>query len=290
MDQQSLRVFTAVAELGSFTLASEQLFMTQPAVSKRIANLEAQLGARLFDRVGHTIHLTAAGRVLKTEAQTVLQSLAFARHQIQNLNAGVSGPLNIVTSHHIGLHRLPPTLRYLRQTFPEIELNVQFMDSEEAYAGVTAGNIECALLTLPDTIDNQLESYPIWTDELAIFCAHNSTIANIEPLDLCRLSEFPVVLPEKHTFTRLKIVEFFKSHGIRLDKIRNGDYLETIKTLVECDLGWSVLPKKLANPKLKQLFSNSFHLSRPLGLLHHKKRPLSKAAVRFLTLLENDNH
>ncbi len=290
MDQQSLRVFVTVAELGSFTLAAQQLFMTQPAVSKRIANLETLLDARLFDRVGHAIHLTAAGRVLKKEAQLVLQSLEFVRHQIRNLNRGVSGPLDIVTSHHIGLHRLPPTLRYMRKNYPDIELNVQFMDSEDAYAGVIAGTIECALLTLPDNIDSQLRSYPVWTDELAIFCAHNSELARLKRIDLKKLGEFPVVLPEKHTFTRAKIIEFFHSQGIQLNKIRKGDYLETIKTLVECDLGWSVLPTTLANSKLQQLFASHFKLSRPLGLVHHKKRPLSKAAVEFLRLLETNNN
>ena len=69
MDTQSLQAFLAVADNGSFSLAAEQLYLTQPAVSKRIATLEDQIGARLFDRIGRRVGLTEAGRVLLPRAR-----------------------------------------------------------------------------------------------------------------------------------------------------------------------------------------------------------------------------
>ncbi|WP_144395129.1 LysR family transcriptional regulator [Pleionea sediminis] len=286
MDYQSLKVFLAVARFRSFTEASEHLFLTQPAVSKRIKSLEDDLGCLLFDRVGHQIELTSAGKLLKLEASKILREIEFTRQKIKNLNKGISGPLSIVTSHHIGLHRLPPILQHLRQNFPDIDLSVQFMDSEEAYAGVLDGEIECALLTLPKYIDKQVKAFTIWQDKLRVFCASNSELASIKKLHYQHLNDYPVILPEKKTFTREAIITYLKEKQVHCNEVRAGDYLETIKTLVECDLGWSVLPEALNNPKLKLINHLDFDLTRTLGLIHHKKRPLSKAGERLLKTLK----
>ena len=113
MDTQSLQAFLCVAECSSFSGAAEQLHLTQPAISKRIATLEKQLNARLFDRIGRHIHLTEAGRALLPEAQRILQDIREARRRIDDLRGSVSGRLSMGISHHIGLHRLPPVLREL---------------------------------------------------------------------------------------------------------------------------------------------------------------------------------
>ena len=111
MDTNSLRTFITTAELESFSLAAEQLYLTQPAISKRIAALEEELGAKLFDRIGRHVSLTEAGRTLLQRARIILQEVEDSRRLISNLSGTVSGRLSIGTSHHIGLHRLPPVLR-----------------------------------------------------------------------------------------------------------------------------------------------------------------------------------
>lgn len=111
MDLNSLNTFIAIAETGSFSEAGERLHLTQPAVSKRIAALEQQLNARLFDRVGREVNLTEAGRALLPRAYQLLNVLDDTRRALNNLTGEVSGRLVLATSHHIGLHRLPPLLR-----------------------------------------------------------------------------------------------------------------------------------------------------------------------------------
>nr|P96194.1 RecName: Full=Uncharacterized HTH-type transcriptional regulator in ibpB-leuC intergenic region [Azotobacter vinelandii]CAA72148.1 CynR protein [Azotobacter vinelandii] len=108
MDLASLNAFIAVAETGSFSEAGERLHLTQPAVSKRIAALEQQLQVRLFDRLGREVRLTEAGRALLPRAYRILSVLEDTRRALNNLNGDVSGRLTLATSHHIGLHRLPP--------------------------------------------------------------------------------------------------------------------------------------------------------------------------------------
>jgi DNA-binding transcriptional LysR family regulator len=109
MDLANLNAFIAIAETGSFSGAGERLHLTQPAISKRIAGLEQQLKVRLFDRLGREVGLTEAGRALLPRAYQILNVLDDTRRALTNLTGEVSGRLTLATSHHIGLHRLPPT-------------------------------------------------------------------------------------------------------------------------------------------------------------------------------------
>ncbi|HBK49428.1 MAG TPA: LysR family transcriptional regulator, partial [Pseudomonas sp.] len=133
MDLANLSAFIAIAETGSFSGAAERLFLTQPAISKRIAGLEQQLDVRLFDRLGREVTLTEAGRALLPRAYQILNVLDDTRRALTNLTGAVSGRLTLATSHHIGLHRLPPLLRVFTRQYPAVALDIQFMDSEQAY-------------------------------------------------------------------------------------------------------------------------------------------------------------
>ena len=133
MDTANLDAFLAVAHTGSFSRAAEQLHLTQPAVSKRIASLEQQLGTRLFDRIGKHVHLTEAGRALKPRAELIISLLNDTSRALGNLSSTIQGRLRLATSHHIGLHRLPPVLRRFTKAYPGVELDIQFLDSEIAH-------------------------------------------------------------------------------------------------------------------------------------------------------------
>ena len=118
MDLNELSAFVAVAEHESFSRAAAALHLTQPAVSKRIAALEADAGVRLFDRVGRGVRLTDSGRMLLPRALEMLASLADTRRMLRNTQGRVDGVLRLATSHHIGLHRLAPVLRAYKQRYP----------------------------------------------------------------------------------------------------------------------------------------------------------------------------
>ncbi|MEN8668596.1 MAG: LysR family transcriptional regulator, partial [Ketobacter sp.] len=133
MEIGELKAFVAVAELGSFSLAAQQLHLTQPAVSKRISLLEAGLNCQLFDRIGRQITLTESGRDLLPRANRILLEMEDLRRAMSSLSNDVSGTLKIGTSHHIGLHRLPPILKQFSRLYPQVKLDIQFIDSEMAF-------------------------------------------------------------------------------------------------------------------------------------------------------------
>ena len=120
MNIEDLKAFIVAAETGSFSQAAERIFLTQPAISKRIANLEQDLGTALFDRIGRQVVLTQAGHTLLDSGYTILNELEEARRRVTNLSGTVTGVLHMATSHHIGLHRLPDALERFHQTYPEV--------------------------------------------------------------------------------------------------------------------------------------------------------------------------
>ena len=287
MDNQSLKAFVTVAQCASFSVAAEQLHLTQSAVSKRIASLENQTGKKLFDRIARQVTLTEAGNALLPRAQHILQECAAALQAINDLSGDVNGTLHLAISHHLGLHRLPPTLKAFAQQYPDVNLNIEFMDSEKAYEQVLQGKSEVAVITLA------LEQHPnilrkkIWSDPLRFICAANHALAKIDQPSLEDLAQYPVILPGINTYTGRLIQNLFEIHGVPLQAPMSTNYLETISTMVEIGLGWSMLPETLIK-NLHVMTTKHTHVSRELGYIHHKKRSLSNAAVAFIKMLEED--
>ena len=186
MDIAALQTFVAVAETGSFSQAAERLFLTQPAISKRVAGLEDELRARLFDRVGRLVALTEAGAALLPRARRILAEVEDSQRVISNLSGQVGGRLGLGTSHHIGLHRLPPVLRRFMEDYPAVSLDLRFLDSETALREVEHGDLDMALVTLPENPSPVLEIVPLWPDPLLFVAGpeHPLTKRSIQPADL----------------------------------------------------------------------------------------------------------
>jgi DNA-binding transcriptional LysR family regulator len=282
MDIAALQVFLAVAETGSFSRAAERVFLTQPAVSKRVATLEAQFGARLFDRIGRRIQLTPAGQTLLTQARVILNDVEDTKRRIANLSGEISGRLALGTSHHIGLHRLPAALKRYHRDYPEVELDLRFMDSEAACAAVEHGELELALVTLPTASRPALNSDPVWDDPLEIVIGKRHPLATRRRIDVTMLLNHPAVLPGSGTFTRELILSALGPRRDRLDISMSTNYLEVLKMLVAIGLGWSALPHTLIDDELKVIHIEGINIRRTLGIVTHAARSLSNAAQAMI--------
>jgi DNA-binding transcriptional LysR family regulator len=289
MDTQLLEAFIAVAESGSFSLAAERVHITQPAISKRIAQLEDQLGCRLFDRISRTISLTEAGRELLPRANRILADLRETRQAIRDLSGHISGSLRIAISHHIGLHRLPPVLKAFTASNAKVNLEVDFMDSEVAYEGVLQGRFELAVITLAPEPHPRILSQHIWEDPLEVMVAKDHPLAGKKRAKIHELANYPAILPGMETYTGRMIKKLFDSSGFGLTATMATNYLETIKMLVSVGLGWSILPRIMADDGIKILACPEILLSRQLGVIHHSEKTLSNAAKAFINLLEENS-
>ncbi|MBI5462124.1 MAG: LysR family transcriptional regulator [Gammaproteobacteria bacterium] len=288
MDTANLRAFVEIAETASFSLAGQRLHLTQPAISKRIAALESTFGARLFDRIGRSVTLTEAGQALLPRARRILAELDDSRRALSNLSGHIGGTLRLGTSHHIGLHRLPPGLRAFVTRYPEVELDLHFMDSEAACHAVETGHLELAIVTLPPEARPSLEAIPIWDDPLAVVCGPDHPLAQRRRVQLADLAAYPAILPATSTYTRQIAEQAFHALGLNLRSSLSTNYLETIKMLVSVGLGWSLLPQTMVDAQLRALPVRELRLQRTLGAVHHRERTLSNAARVMVGVLRGE--
>lgn len=286
MDIPNLSAFLAVADTGSFSTASDNLYLTQPAVSKRIAALESELDVNLFDRIGRKVTLTESGIALLPRARNILQQVEDSKRAIQNLSGHIAGKLSIGTSHHIGLHRLPPVLRAFTHAYPDVELDLHFMDSEEACHAVEHGELELGIVTLPLQPAHLLLTREVWPDPLDIVVNQDHPLAQVKKVLPKHLAEFPAILPTRGTYTRQIFEDTMQEHKLKLKVGLSTNYLETIKMMVSVGLGWSILPRSMVNQELKTLTINNIKLQRKLGVVWHSGHTLSNAAKAMFGCLE----
>ena len=282
MDTNAIKAFIAVAESMSVTKASKRLFLTQPAVSRRIAALEEQLGVRLFDRVNNKMFLTLAGTKLLPRCKQIMIDIDIATREASNLSDKVIGHLTVGMSHHVSLYRAPENLKRYQDLYPDVELDLNFIKSEEAIDLVARGELEIAMVTLPPKPIVNLDFIPIWRDELYIAIPNNA-----EYLDACleELATKPVILPHESSTTRTNIDNVFTKHKLKFSHITETSDFEVISKMIETGLGWSVLPAHMMNKNIVPKFVDVFTAVRIQGVVRQSHRQLSLASEALLNLL-----
>ncbi|RLA54699.1 MAG: LysR family transcriptional regulator [Gammaproteobacteria bacterium] len=286
METQLLEAFVAVVNTGSFSAAADHQHLTQPAISKRIAQLEEHLNCRLFDRIGRNVNLTEAGTALLPRAQNLLRELNDTRQHIRDLSGAISGNLRLAISHHIGLHRLPLILKAFTSEHPQVSLELDFMDSELAYEAVRQGRFELAVITLAPQDHPKILATAVWRDPLQLVSAREHPLAILDRLSIDKLCTYPAILPGLNTYTGRMIKQFFDNNGKHLNATMATNYLETIKMMVSVGLGWSMLPATMLDSTLVALECEKLSIERSLGLIHHRDKTLSNAARTFIELLQ----
>lgn len=291
MQLSQITAFLTIAELESFSLAAERLHITQPAVSKRIRQLEQSMKTSLFDRIGKRSILTPNGQAFLPHAERILHEVNTYRSSLDGQNDKPSGSLTLATSHHIGLHRLPQILRDFKIKYPQVDLDLHFMDSEDACVAVANNEIELAIVTLPENADAKLNLEPIWVDTLQIVLAPDHPLANDDHINKLKLLDYPAILPSMGTFTRRIINHYFSSSKDQMKIILETNYLETIKVMVSANLGWSMLPASMLDSTVigKPFDSptmNGTEVRRRLGIVTRQNRTLSLSSQAFISMLQ----
>jgi DNA-binding transcriptional LysR family regulator len=285
MDLKNYIAFLAVADQSSFSRAADVLYITQPAVSKRIALLEQNLGTLLFDRIGHKVILNEAGKALYPIAQRIKQNFNESHQVINDLSSEISGHLSLVTSHHIGLRRLPNSLKQYAKQHPKAQFDIAFMDSEDACQEIEKGNYELAVVTLPLKPPKKLKLTPLWDDSLVIAVAPNHQLAGKENLTLDELARYSAILPAIGTYTRTIIEDPIIRKQGSLNVVLETNYLETIRMMVSIGLGWSALPRAMLADDVIEVPIEGLEIHRKLGIVIHAERTLSNAGKALVELL-----
>jgi DNA-binding transcriptional LysR family regulator len=290
MDFYQLTYFKRVAETKSISRASEELLLTQPAISKQIKALEEELGVRLFDRIGKKLFLTRTGEVLYSHALKILRSVQEAKTAVNDLSKECSGELVIGTSDHISLHRLPDLLKKYISAFPNVDLKLRCHRSETILDMVNKNLVDLGVVTLPKAAFT-LVSKTIWEDPMALVFPTNHPLEARKVIRLKDTVKYGMILPERGSATRNTIDEAFSRKRLTPNVAMEVAYIETIKGLVKVGLGISILPEKAIEQEIRggalvkaRIQDASF--SRNLGVVYLRDKFLSRPVLEFLHLLE----
>ena len=182
-----LKVFASVAKNLSFTKASQELFISQPSVTKHIQELEAAYQTRLFERKGNSIILTEAGRVFWEYSKRILEGYSRLEYEMSLLRNVHSGELRLGASTTIAQYVLPPLLAHFAERFPQITLNLLSGNSAQIEKALTEHRIDLGLVE-GNARQQNLKYTAFMSDELvAVVNTHSrwSKCDEIEPSELC---------------------------------------------------------------------------------------------------------
>lgn len=236
---RALKVFEAVARLSSFSRASEELHLTQPAVSMQVRQLEDSVGLPLTEQVGRRIFLTAAGAELARHARAIAQQLAAARSAMDELKGMRRGLLNIgVVS--TAKYFAPHLLALFRREHPQIELKLGVLNRELVIHQLAENQIDLAIMGRPPE-QFQTVSQPFADHPLIVIASAEHPLAHRTRIDPKALRDDTFLIREPGSGTRIAMEQFFAGHGVVPASIIEIRSNETIKQAVMAGLGISFL-------------------------------------------------
>lgn len=294
MNFNQLLIFHKVAELRHFTRAAEALFISQPAVSKQVHQLEKAVKQPLFTRTGQKVYLTEAGKLLYEYTDRIFALAAEAESALGEMQRLERGRLMLGASTTIGTYLLPELLGRYKAQYPGIDLVVDIANTEEIQNKLLAHRLEVGLVEGSVTHPELFEK--VWRqDELVLIAsAHSVQTTEEQPTIHQFLAEHPpFILREQGSGTRSVLEKALAAQGVDpIHPIMELGSAEAIKRVVAAGLGVSFVSEhtiqlEVASGRLRRVPLKGFVVQRPLSIVWIKGKRLSKAAQVFLQLIES---
>jgi DNA-binding transcriptional LysR family regulator len=288
MADRRLQVFHAVAKQSSFTKAAETLFMTQPAVTFQIKQLEEHFNTRLFDRGHGKISLTPAGEVVLEYAERILSLSAELDTRISELTGEVQGLLLIGASMTIADFMLPRVLGEFKVAYPRVKARLTVANSETIEHGVAAHSLDIGLIEAPSHLPG-LSTEECCEDELQVVCAPGHPLAKLKAVTPKQLLQHPYISREPGSGTREVTDSYFRDAGFApedMNAVMELGSPDAIKGVVETGLGFAIMSKMIVS-KEKQLgvlvaLPFAPKLTRTLSLVYPKEKFRSRLVSSFV--------
>ncbi|TAM47224.1 MAG: LysR family transcriptional regulator [Gammaproteobacteria bacterium] len=279
---RQLDILEAVARCGNFSRASAELHLTQPAVSMQIKQLERALGLPLFEHIGKSTHLTAAGKETLETCRAINRELVNLEHTLAGLQ-GLKGGTLTVSVVSTASYFTAKLIALFRQAHPDVRISLNAVNREMLLRQLAENSIDLALMGRPPE-GHDLQAQPFMDNPLVVIAASNHPLAGKRNIPLARLAEEPFVGREPGSGTRSAVEQFFESNGLTLKVAMEMNKNEAIKQAVEAGLGVGVvsLHGELATRHLRVLDVQGFPLRRQWYLVQRQGKRLSPAAQAFV--------
>ncbi len=290
------RVFYTVAKCGSLTRAAEELYISQPAVSQSIKQLENQLGVSLFNRTHRGMELSAqGGKVIFKEVEAALKLLYDAETRIGEMKESATGVLRIGATDTIFKYFLADKIVDYHERFPAVKIELLADFTPDTIEKLKANHCDVAFVNLPVAVDEELklEESSARLNDIFIAGEKFSELA-AGRVPLAKLRDYPLIFMNKNTVSRRALDNFFHSFGLEFNPAIEVGSWDLMKRLVVRGMGIGVIPREYAGRALggKELFevkTDPVLPVRSVGLLLPKDRPVSYALHSFIEYFRNFN-
>ncbi|MEZ9740042.1 LysR family transcriptional regulator [Vibrio splendidus] len=287
MEFDLLKAFCQLAKSGNYRLASEQLYITQSALTKKIQRLESNIGASLFSRGRNGAELTHAGKTLLPEAQHLVHSMQAFEQLSGSVVNGTQGHLNIgfgVSTYH----EAPKLIAAYKQQYSDVHITLNDTPSKQQTDELLNHELDISFNRVPDSSD--LESLTLFNDSLVI-AIHKDLLKQAPSKNhvVSELSEWPYLKLAQHRGPGLdkQIQQYCLANKIDLLKTQEADDILTLLALVSANIGFTIVPNSaqyISNTGVEFIALEGEHATWPVGLIWNgeSENPLRDRFVEFV--------
>ena len=291
MNLQNLRVFLKVAELEHITRASEEIGLSQPAVTKTIQSLEHEVGLELVERQGRRIALTHAGRLLQSYARQIFSLEREMEEALAALRDIEGGEVNLAANTTTGVYLLPPIVGRFRTRYPQVTLHIAILNSHEIVEQILNWHLDFGLvegnpLNLPQGLHVEVFAH----DELVLIVAPGHRWSKLQTLQPEALRDQELVLREQGSGIREVIEQALQPYDVQIHPLFTLTDNEAIKQMVMSGVGAAIVSaltvrRELEKGDLVQVPIAGLELRPQLSLVQRADKQLSRAAQAFVSFL-----
>jgi LysR family hydrogen peroxide-inducible transcriptional activator len=240
MELEQLRHFLCIAEQGTFTRASKQVGLSQPALSRSISRLEEELGQPLFERQTRRVVLTEAGNLLLGRARQILTLADDAKTEISD--DGETGRVRVAAIPTVAPYFLPKRLKAFQKAHPRAKLIVHEDTTEQLLKQLSDGMVDIVIAAVP-LVAKYLHIEPLFVEQLLLVTASGHRLAKQKHIQASDLESLPfVLLGEAHCLTG-SIVSFCRQKSFHPVSVERTSQLAMVQELVALDHGISLIPE-----------------------------------------------
>ena len=287
MDFDQLEIFLEVARLSSFSRAAEKRFRTQPSISSQIRALEEEVGARLLDRSGGRVSLTASGKLFFKYAEETLERRKTILNEIADTERVPRGEIVVGANEGTCLHILPGVFAQFKRDYPNVSVNIKRSDYARILESIIENVVDFGVISLPVN-DNRLEAQMIHRDELVVITSPKHPLAAKKSVTVSEVATYPLVLP-KTGHTRDALDALFYDHHLKPQVAMELDSSELLKRFVAADVGVGFIPRSNVDQDIRAkalvaITLADLQIRRDLALVFRKDKSLSRAAKAFIEI------
>lgn len=290
LNLRNTEIFCEIATHRSFSKAAAARQISQPAVSQALQQLEEHIGVELIDRSQRPIQLTAAGTIYFERCQKWLEDYRSIEDAVHQYSGRIVGRVRVASIYSVGLLQMSSYLDRFQAACPDVTVKLDYAQPDEIYARVLRDDVDLGIVSFPRD-GGDLGCRPWLDQEMVLAMSPQHELTGHDSLSIQEIDGVDMVAFTNDLTIRRETDRLLKKYHVSTNIVHQFDNLETVKRAVEIGLGVAILPlptlkRELEFQSLLAIPFSDCRFVRPLGIVHRRHKHLSRAAEKFVELLQ----